>query len=470
MLAMQLAPPMLSDADGRWQEVWDERLRQARPYLLPWFDHPSRDAYWASKAIPIERIRVPTLLVGGWRDIFPEAMVRAYERIDAPRRLLVGPWLHTAPDQSPFVKVDYLEELAAFFGHRLRGDPDRDESEVTFYVQGGGWRHEDAWPVPGEELRLFLGSNGTLGTQAGASEGSVPYVGDPTVGVQAGLWDPLGTGLGLPLDQGPDDLRSLTFTSEPLPEAIEITGSPLAELRLVLDGGDDVTLVVKLCEATADGRSSLVTTGWLRGTHRVSHEQPEPIPLGEALDFRVQLWATSYRLAAGSRLRVSVACSDFPRIWPTPANPRLRLLTGGPGGSSVTLPVARPSGLPAPDPAEPDPDVNRMPGLIGYEPRWTIERDLAADSVTVRTGVRLEVHTPGRDGSLLLDHLATARVARARPDEATVRGEARIACRTPSGAFVEVETGTLLTGDGADLRGEVRSDGDVVFERTWETT
>jgi hypothetical protein len=34
---------------------------------------------------------------------------------------------------------------------------------------------------------------------------------------------------------------------------------------------------------------------------------------------------------------------------------------------------------------------------------------------------------------------------------------------------VEVETGTLLTGHGADLRGEVRSDGDVVFERTWET-
>ena len=468
MLAMQLAPPMLSDPDDRWRRVWDERLRRARPYLLPWFEHPSRDEYWVSKAIPIEQIRIPTLLVGGWRDLFPEAMVRAYERIDAPRRLLVGPWLHTPPDVSPFVKVDYLEELAGFFGHWLRGDVDPALPDVTFYVQGGGWRHERSWPVPGEELRLFLDVAGALGTEASVTESTVAYVGDPTVGLQAGLWDPLGTGLGLPLDQGPDDLRSLTFTTEPLTEDVEITGSPEADLRLVLDAAEDLTLVVKLCEVTPDGRSLLVTTGWLRGSHRTSHERLAPIAHGEVLEYRVPLWATSYRLPAGSRLRVSVACADFPRIWPTPTNPRLRLRTGGPGGSSVAIPVATPSGFSGPDPVEPDPDVDRMPALIGYEPRWTIERDLAADAVAVRTGVRLEVRTPGRDGSMLLDHLATARVARDHPEEASVRGETRIACRTPAGAFVEVETETLLTGDGASLTGEVRSDGEVVFEKGWE--
>jgi uncharacterized protein len=416
----------------------------------------------------VEQIAVPTLLVGGWRDIFPEAMVRAFERIDAPRRLLVGPWLHTAPDVSPFARVDYLEQLAGFFGHWLRGDAEPGPAHVTFYVQGGGWRHERTWPVPGDELRLFLGEGGTLARDASPTESAVPYVGDPTVGVQAGLWDPLGTGLGLPLDQGPDDLRSLTFTSEPLLEPIEITGSPAAALRVLLDTGDDVLLVVKLCEVSPDGRSSLVTTGWLRGAHRVSHERPEAIPRDQALDYCVRLWATSYRVTAGSRLRVSVACADFPRIWPMSTNPSLRLVTGGSDASSVALPVAAPSGLSAPDPVAPDPDVNRMPGLIGYEPRWTIERDLAADAVAVRTGVRLEVHTPGRDGSAVFDHLATARVAREHPDAASVKGETRIACRTPAGAFVEVETETRLTGSGAVLTGEVRSDGDLVFERRWE--
>ena len=32
----------------------------------------------------------------------------------------------------------------------------------------------------------------------------------------------------------------------------------------------------------------------------------------------VPLRATAYRLLPGERLRVAVACADFPRIWPTP--------------------------------------------------------------------------------------------------------------------------------------------------------
>jgi putative CocE/NonD family hydrolase len=468
MLAMQLAPPMLNDDAGRWHRVWRERLESARPYLLPWFEHPARDAYWTEKAIPVERITVPTFLIGGWRDIFPEAMPRAYERIGAPRRLLMGPWLHTAPDVSPFHRVDYLEELSGFFGHWLRGDAGPEAPEVTFYVQGGGWRHERTWPVPGERRRLYLGAGGTLGPESPSTESAVEYAGDPTVGTLAGLWDPLGTGLGLPLDQGPDDLRSLTFTSEPFSEPVEITGSAEATLRLALLEGDELTLVVKLCEVTPDGRSSLVTTGWLQASHRTSHDRPEPIPLGEVLGYHVPLWATSYRLAAGSRLRVSVACADFPRIWPTRTNPRIRLMLGGGSASSVLIPVATPSGAPAPDPPEPDTGVNRAPATIGYEPRWTIERDLAAGSVSVRTGVRLELQTPGRDGSMSLDHLATARVAGERPDGATVRGETRIECRTPAGALVEVETETLIAGGHAALMGRVVSDGQPVFERRWE--
>ena len=286
--------------------------------------------------------------------------------------------------------------------------------------------------MPCEERRLFLGAVGALSLEQHA-EGSIEYVGDPTVGGHAGLWDPLGTGLGLPLDQGPDDLRSLVFTSEPLPEPVEITGSPVATLWVTLAEGEELTLVVKLCEVLPEGRSSLVTTGWLQGAHRSSHERPEPIPAGECCKYQVQLWATSYRVRAGSRLRVSVACADFPRIWPTRTNPRIRLFTGGGRPSVIALPLAIPSGLTAPDLPQPDPVVNRAPATVGYEPRWSIERDLAVDAVSVRSGMRLELHTPGRDGSLVLDHVATARVTRARPDGATVTGKTSMECRTPSG-------------------------------------
>ena len=61
----------------------------------------------------------------------------------------------------------------------------------------------------------------------------------------------------------------------------------------------------------------------------------------------VMLGAAASELPAGSRVRLCVACADFPHIWPSPANPALGLLTG-PGLTSVLrLPVSgrdRPGG------------------------------------------------------------------------------------------------------------------------------
>ena len=417
MLAMQGSiAPLLADSDGRWERVWRERLDRARPYLSPG-SSTRRETGTAPKAVPVEQIAVPTLLVG-WRDLpgGDGACLRADRGSPAAP---VGPWLHTAPDVSPFVRVDYLEELAAFFGHWL-GETRPRQHEVTFYVQGGGWRHERA-VARARQGAAALPGRGRTSARRRRAESPVAYVGDPRSASRraSGIRSAPASAAARP---GPDDLRSLTFTTEPLPEAIEITGSPEARLALVLDGGDDVSVVVKLCEVTPDGRSSLVTTGWLRGSHRNSHDRPEAIPHGEALDYRVPLWATSYRLRGGSRLASAWRARTSRASWPTPVNPRLRLLTGGEGASSVVLPVADAVGLRGVDPTEPDPDVNRMPGLIGYEPRWTIERDPRGRRRRVQDGRGLEVQTPGRDGSLLLDHLATARVARAHPDEASVRG------------------------------------------------
>src|SRR4029079_14615159 len=122
------------------------------------------------------------------------------------------------------------------------------------------------------------------------------YVADPTVGTQAGLWDVRGTGIGIPLDQRPDDDRSLTFTTQPLTTALEITGRPEARLSLVMVEGQDANFVVKICDVAPDGFSTLVTTGWLRGGHRWSHDRVEPIATDQHLELRVPLWATSYRV------------------------------------------------------------------------------------------------------------------------------------------------------------------------------
>jgi putative CocE/NonD family hydrolase len=473
MTAMNLMPPMHQDADGRWYRLWRERLDAGRaPYIMPYQQHPDFDKYWESKTVAGERITVPAFLIGAWRDIFPEAMVRAYERARGPRRLLMGPWMHEMPDLAGFAQVDYLAEMLRWWDCWLKGVDNgvRDEPPVVIYVQGQGWRYESEWPIARTSdsvLYLNLDSGiGTLATEPPPHPNEVSYVGDPTVGVMAGLWDPTGTGLGAPLDQGPDDLRSITFTGDPLPDALEITGSPEATVNVALDEGADSNLVVKICDVGPDGHSALITTGWAKASRRLGHDET-PSSAKEALEFRVPLWATSYVIQAGHRLRMSLSCSDFPRIWPTRSNPRIRLATGGRTPSLVRLPVVPASQMPVPDLPVPDPSVKRTPLDIEATPRWEIVRDMAAGTVLVSTGIRSAIQTTGRDGRFEIDRVGRASVSAARPDGATVEGEATIKLLTPQGSNVTVRSRLRVTQNGQDFRASVTMDGQLIFDRQW---
>lgn len=454
MLAMELAPPMLHDADGRWQSVWRRRVDQAEPWILAWLEHPDRDRFWIDKAIPVERIDVPTFLIGGWRDLYPEAMVRTYERLRGPRKLWMGPWSHVAPDASPVAPTEFVQELCRWFDRHLIGGAgdDADEPPVTIYVQGAepGWRHEDAWPIARTESRTtFLALSGELVDEAPAAAATLAYTGDPTVGVQAGLWDVRGTGLGLPLDQRLDEERSLTFTGRPVDGDLEITGSPVTDLTIAIDEGDDAHLVVKLSDVAPDGGSSLITTGWLK-----LRDNPSGVPAR----VRVPLWATSYRVAAGHRLRIAVACSDFPRIWPTRVAPRLRLHVGGSESSSLTLPVVPPGGRAGPLPAaaaSPDRESSAQ---------WRIERDQAG-LASVTFADHRELASPGEDGGLSLDLQVEAT---ARPDDVTVTAGTRLRLEMPTGGVALVTAESQMSLTRLTLDGRVEIDGEPVLERRWE--
>ena len=472
MLALQLMPPMWQDPEGRWRRVWLERLEGSRPWMLPWQQHPDADDFWADKSTEAERIEVPSFLIGGWRDIFPEAMVRAYERIAAPKKLWMGPWLHGEPDASPLCAVEYLEEMLRWWDRWLRNEDNGIDREppVTLYVQeGDGWRHEAAWPIARTDVRrLELCADGGLEEGVADKPAWMRYVCDPTVGTAAGLWEPLALGLGLPLDQGEDDARSLTFTTLPLKEDWEITGDPRARLHFRVVEGDDVMLAAKLVVVHADGRASLITTGVLRASHREGSECPLPVPIGEDLTAEIPLWTTSYLVRRGERLRLSVACADFPRFWPTPTNPVIEVGVGGTDGSWVHVPrVPATAPLPGPDIPAADPSVERYPLVLTADPVWTLERDLAHDGVSVSTGIHLEFITPDHEGGVAMHHVATASVRRNCPDGARVRAESELRLHTSDGREVVVTSSTDVEQRGASLRGTVEIDGKQAFQRSW---
>jgi uncharacterized protein len=230
-----------------------------------------------------------------------------------------------------------------------------------------------------------------------------------------------------------------------------------------------VQVVVKLCDVAPNGHSALITTGWLKGSHRTSHTRPEVLALGEVYEFRVPLWATSYHVAQGHRLRVSISCADFPRLWPTRTNPQIRVFCGGRSkASAIRLPIVPPALIAGPKIQSPDPTVNRVPLALDFTPRWQIAQDLATGTVTVTTGERPILLTPSRDGRVELNHTATASVTAARPDAARVEGETTITLQTPSGSTVVIATRSWVTQTGMTLSGRVVVDGHIFFDKQWQ--
>ncbi len=467
MLGLSLMPPTLQDNEGRWYRIWRERLETNEPMMLSWPAHPDKDEFWRSRILEVEKITVPTYAIGSWWDIFPEAMTAVYGKLSGPKKLLMGPWMHGNPDDSAFEPLDVLRELLRWWDHWLKGEDTgiMDEPPVTIYVQGGGWRHETDWPSPvADDTNLFLGGEGSLVEEAPPTQTTDGYEADPTVGTTSTLWDPMAIGVGKPLDQGPDDLLSLTYTTRPLTEDMEITGSPEAVVYAAIDGAEDVNLVAKLCDIDGDGGSSLVTTGWLKGGHHRSHETPEKLEPGRVYEFHVPMWATSYIIPKGHRLRLSLSCSDFPRIWPTPSNSTVTVHIGN---SRVCLPVVkRASDLPAPTILRPETDPERSEGMLASVPTWTIEHDLANDTKTVRVGQHSDTMLKN-GGRFKYSHVAVTSTSRSRPDGASLKSESKISFESPLSGLIEMESDTWSSHQAMALNVRITMDGHEMFRKSW---
>jgi putative CocE/NonD family hydrolase len=477
MVAMQLLPPMLQDPQGRWHEVWRARLEGGAPYLLPWPEHPDRDDYWQERAVDPADIDVPMFAIGGWRDLFPQAMVDAYMQASGPRKLLMGPWLHTHPEESPFDGIDHLALMVRWWDRWLKGIENGidEEPEVQFYSQADErWLQSPTWPPPGgADVTLALAADGSLRAGETADPGEITHTTDPSTGTAGGLWDPLGLGIGLPLDQGPDEARSLTFTSAALDGPMRVTGSPEATLQLSLEDGEHLQLVVKLSDVAPDGASSLITTGWLNARHRRSDAEAGRIEPGVTEEYAVALCPTAYAIAAGHRLRLSVSGADFPRIWPTPTTPTVKLVTGGGRMSRLVLPTSSDEAAGAYRPPPPRHDVSdaeRYPRVVAFDPKWEVSRDMVTGETTVMTGGHFVLDTPSEGGRIDFDHTGRAIVRPDRPDAAHTRAQTVARATTPLGAQVEILVSTLATNHGTSVTGKVTVDGVTVFERAWQGT
>jgi predicted acyl esterase len=115
-------------------------LAGAPSHAVTWQAHPERDAYWDSRVLDAAAIDVPVMLIGGWADMFKDAMTSLYTAVTGPKRLVMGPWMHVLPHLSGVEPYDWVSEMADWWDEHLGSAPPPPRDPVLFYARGAGWR------------------------------------------------------------------------------------------------------------------------------------------------------------------------------------------------------------------------------------------------------------------------------------------------------------------------------------------
>jgi hypothetical protein len=460
-------PPAYRDEDGRWLSVWEEHLESNLPWVVSAFDVAvSQPQGPPEPSIDLGQIKAPVYLWSGWRDVFPKQMVEAYQALKSPKKITVGPYMHVLPDDGHAGRIDYLYEVKRWFDHWLL-DKDAgimDEPPVAVYVQGAEtWVYEDDFPPPQCEPReLYLGGEGSLSENAsdGASGGTDSFPYDATAGVYSDIRAPQG----LVIDQRPDELKGVIYTTPPLEEDMEICGAPEAMLHYESTASETL-LVVKINDVAPDGRSTIITWGALDA----GGSGKETPYWGEASksnpSMLLNLIPTAYVIPSGHRLRVFISGANFPHQSPSFGPGDISVRWGGEAGSSVMIPV-RPVRGDAPKPAFGIP--REIPRTGASAPQWTIEQRPVERSITVRIGSSVSLGIDGGEGpaTVRYTHKSTVTAKQEQPSQPSAYGESW-GCWENEREKIEVQTVSALRAEGLDVSVMITLNGAPYWQKRW---
>jgi predicted acyl esterase len=471
----------------------DEDYFRDRFDTTPWllvFKRQQRDGPFWNRTSLNERydsIEIPTFVIGGWYDQYPDSLLRMVEHVKAPLKAIIGPWAHSFPhDGYPKPLMEWRHEAVRWFDQWLKGRDTGILGEPRFAVfvrrwhppdprleeVPGEWRFEEGWPLERARPRtLYPQPDHSLGAAAPAKDAhALRYV--PSVGVENGLWSGE-----VVLDQRPIDAYSLVYDTEPLEEDLEILGMP----RVVLKASADAPLArwfVRLSDVAPDGTVTQTSWAGLNGAHRQSAESPEPLEPGRVHPLEIELRSTSWTFPRGHRIRLSVHNAQWPMIWPTPHRMTTELHLGGEDPTRVVLPVVPYEERPRPEflqPAEdPQPAGYRVVSegtSSGYSEVQVVERNVpdATTRVVARNATRNEYPW----GSIRTADEIVYRVADEHPEAASVGSDMK--------RIVEVGGRNLVWQGVLDFRSDTDHfyyaytrrllEGDrVIREKTWKET
>lgn len=234
---------------------------------------------------------------------------------------------------------------------RIRIEPDRFTGEPSFeaalarfeakprvriLLENGAGNSQAGAPVPRTEVNFpswpppnttpsiwYFDAGGRLSPEPPASEGADRYLYDPSqsqlttfAGSDGDIWRALPNWNWRPYAPG----TAVAYESEPLAETTVMIGSGSVDLWL-RSTAPDTDLEVTLSEVRPDGNEVYIQSGWLRASRRAldpnqstilrpvhthRREDAAPLPPGEFVLVRVELFPFAHVFRPGSRIRIAV--------------------------------------------------------------------------------------------------------------------------------------------------------------------
>ncbi|MHA7651808.1 CocE/NonD family hydrolase [Mycobacterium sp. ML4] len=286
-----------------WDELWLDAA----------VNHPTHDEWWDERnLLPLlKEVDIPVYLGCDWENVplhLPSTFAAWKGLSDnaCVRMGMLGKYGLTWPWESMHT------EALAWYDHWLKG---RDTGilegpPIRYFLPGADeWRTAESWPPSQAAHReLALRADGVLSEDEG-EPGCREYL-------------VLGTGLGRVTPSKIDPPSLLKWTSAPLAEDLDAVGD--FELRLVASAtAIDVGWMVTLQDVAPGGEVTDVTAGWLRASLREVDEaasrpgapvlpcrNPQAVPLGEDVVYRIPLVGNARRFQAGHRIRLVLTSDD----------------------------------------------------------------------------------------------------------------------------------------------------------------
>ena len=311
-------------------------------------DNLSEDSWERMSIInKYKQINVPAYHIAGWYDNLLYSTLQNFEELQknnqAEQKLIIGPWGHGVFSsvigernfgiQASGDSIDQKEDLTGlhirWFDKWMKGkskEASTNEAPIKLFVMGiNKWRDEHEWPLArATYVPYYLHSKGNANTRFGNgclsfdkpfNEAADIFVYNPENPVPSNGGGTLYAGVNTmgPKDQSKLEEREdvLIYTSEPLDEALEVTGSIHVKLWAKTNA-EDTDFTAKLIDVLPEGTAYNLTDGITRAKYRKGSDEGELIK-EKILEYDIELWPTSNVFLPGHCIRLEISSSNFPR-------------------------------------------------------------------------------------------------------------------------------------------------------------